>query len=99
MLTGIAGLVTYSLTHSLTHSLTQSLTHSLTHSLTQVLAITIASIASYYTCTFRYQSNNLHKEFQAKTTEELKSICLANGIKRSGAKYEITAAILAHVQG
>ena len=63
------------------------------------LAITITWIDSYYTCTFRYQSNNLHKEFQAKTTDELKSICIANGIKRSGAKYEITAAILAHVQG
>ncbi len=61
------------------------LTHSLTHSLTGR--------------SLRYKTNSIHRQFDAKTTEELKSICCENGIKRSGAKYEITAAILAHVQG
>ena len=51
------------------------------------------------THSLRYKTNSLHRQFETKNTNELKSICYENGIKRSGAKYEITAAILAHVQG
>jgi hypothetical protein len=41
----------------------------------------------------------LRRECDARNTQELKSMCLDNGIPRSGAKYEIIQAIEAHVKG
>ena len=46
-----------------------------------------------------HESGTLYAEISKRNTMDLKCICEVNGIKRSGAKYEIEAAIRAHVEG
>lgn len=46
-----------------------------------------------------YVTHTIYDELEKRNTNDLKCICEVNGIKRSGAKYEITAAIRAHVEG
>lgn len=46
-----------------------------------------------------YITRTIYNELEKRNTHQLKIVCEENGIKRSGAKYEITAAILSHVEG
>lgn len=46
-----------------------------------------------------YESNTLYEEMAKRSLNVLKIVCEENGIKRSGAKYEVTAAIEAHCEG
>jgi len=46
-----------------------------------------------------YVTQTIYDELEKRNTHQLKCVCEENGIKRSGAKYEITAAIRAHVEG